>query len=272
MSQYCFVGDTFFCYFAVAVTCAGCAVADLVGRFKSGNRIDSILWGWPQGTFYILIVGAGLFALFASEALGSTHIIGTANSNISLAIVQASGLALATFIGLRTTVKNGKKIEIGPGLLFAMLLENVERRIDQDRTVIATAEIKSINKILSPRAVLNVVLPYCFDQAEKDPGDRQMISGVLEAIYINKDKIISPSERSALMLSHLHKVFGLSVLKSAIELVTDEGADSSAQATGATALRSSEIDGSEISSALESTNSKLDSELDSLVRQLSESK
>lgn len=152
---------------------------------------------------------------------------------------EASGLALATFISLRTTVStlissgNGQKLEIGPGRLFAVLLENIERRIDQDRTVKATEEINSIVNLLAPRAVLNVVLPYCFDQAEKDPGDREKITAALDAIF-NTDRDIFQNERSALMLSHLHKAFGLSVLKSAIKLITSKDAGLSDQGIGET--------------------------------------
>lgn len=258
------VGNTFLCYAVVAITCVGCAVADLVGRFKSGNRLSSILIGVPQSFFYSLNIGAGLFALFGSEALESTTIIATALSNLPKAIVEASGLALATFISLRTTVStlissgNGQKLEIGPGRLFAVLLENIERRIDQKRTVDASKDIKSIVNSLTPRAVLNVVLPYCFDQAEKDPGDREKITAALEAIF-NSDRDIFQNERSALMLSHLHKVFGLSVLKSAIELVTDENVeDTNKTATSSDTVGNMDSDELELS----------DKELDDLHQQL----
>ena len=221
MSQYCLIGSAALCYVTVAVTTAGCAVAYLVGRFKSGNSIHSILFGGPQYVFYTLNIGAGLFTLFASEALGSSHITEKVVSNLSLAIVQASGLAFATFIGLRTTVKNGENIEIGPGQLFAVLLDNVERRIDQDRTVKATEDIMGLAKLPTPRAVLNVVLPYCFDQAEKNPGNRPEITKTLEAIVTDNDRNAFPRERSILMLSHLHKSFGIEVVRSAIKLVDD---------------------------------------------------
>ena len=249
------------CYIAVALTCVGCAAADLVGRFKSGNRIKSILWGKPQCSFYLLNAGAGLFALFSSEALGTTQIFSATPLNLSLAIVKSAGIALATFISLRTTLStipaaNGQKIEIGPGRLFAALLENIEHRIDQERIVQATKDIKSIAPSLSPRAVLYVVLPYCFDQAEKDLGDREKISSALEAIYVSKLNIF-PSERSALMLSHLHSRFGLSVLKSAKELVTNEYVNTSTQDGKA-------IGGGGISNELQLS----EKELDELIQQL----
>jgi len=270
MSQHCLVGYAFLCYAAVAVTCAGCAVADLIGRFKSGNRISSIVWGKPQGFFYMLNMGAGLLALFGSEALSSTQIIAEASSNLSLAIVKASGLAVATFVSLRTTIStlissgNGQKLEIGPGRLFATLLENVERRIDQDRMVKASEEIMSIAPSLSPRAVLYVVLPYCFDQAEKDPGDRQAITNTLATIYTDNDPNIFISERSALMLSHLHKIFGLSVLEAAKKVVEKEVVGLFNQEVSANAVFSPETIGSVIPDELESSDLELDNELKKL--------
>ena len=69
------------CYIAAALTCTGAAAADIVGRFKSGNRIKSIMWGMPQCSFYLLNACAGLFALFSSEALGVTQIFSAALSN-----------------------------------------------------------------------------------------------------------------------------------------------------------------------------------------------
>ncbi len=224
MSQYCFSGATFLCYITVAVTCWGSAIAHLVNQFKSGNRVKSILIGPPQLVFYLLNVGAGLFAFFGSEVLGSTKITETSVSNLSLSIIQASGFALATFFSFRTTVKNGKNIEIGPGLLFAMLLDNVEQRIDHNRIIEATNDITGLPKTPTPRAVLNVVLPHCFDQAEKDTGDRkEKITKALQAIKTNTDRQLTTLERSRLMFNHLHKDFGINVLKSAINLVDKQG-------------------------------------------------
>lgn len=262
MSQYCLIGSAVLCYVTVAVTTTGCAVAYLVGRFKSGNSIHSILLGGPQYVFYTINIGAGLFTLFASEALGSSHITEKVVSDLSLAIVQSSALAFATFIGLRTTVKNGENIEIGPGRLFAVLLDNIERRIDQNRTVKATEDIMGLSsKLPTPRAVLNVVLPYCFDQAEKDSGNRTEITKTLEAIVTDNDRNTLSRERAILMLSHLHKSFGIEVVISAIKLVDDANIIAlDKNAAG------SPLVGTEALNAIQSS----DTELDSILQQFRE--
>lgn len=221
------------CYIAAALTCTGAAAADIVGRFKSGNRIKSIMWGMPQCSFYLLNACAGLFALFSSEALGATQIFSAALSNLPLAITKSVGIAVATFLSLRVTLNtvpttDGKRVEFGPGRLFATLLENIERRIDRERMKQAAKDINKIAPLLSPRAVLNVVLPFCINQAEKDVGDHAKITETLEAMY-NSTHDISPDERSALMLNLLYPIFGSSVLEAAIELVTKEHVSPSTQ-------------------------------------------
>ena len=249
------------CYIAAALTCAGCAAADLVGRFKSGNQIKSILWGKPQCSFYLLNACAGLFALFSSEALGTTQIFSAALSSLPLAITKSVGVAVATFLSLRVTLNtlptaDGKKIEFGPGRLFATLLENIEHRIDRERMKQAAKDIKIIAPLLSPRAVLNVVLPFCINQAEKDVGDHAKITTTLEAIYKSTHDIF-PDERSALMLNLLYPIFGLSVLEAAIELVTKEHINPSTQGGKATV-------GGGISNELQLS----EKELDELIQQL----
>src|SRR5688572_25284027 len=103
MTQYRYELGIFLCYAVVAVTCAACAVADLLGRFKSGNRVNSILLGRPQFFFYLIIISTGLLTLFASEALEKTNILSTSSTNLPLALVYAAGIAFAAFIGLRTS-------------------------------------------------------------------------------------------------------------------------------------------------------------------------
>ncbi|PCJ20778.1 MAG: hypothetical protein COA96_15730 [SAR86 cluster bacterium] len=212
---------TIICYLLVLITCTGLACADLLGRFKSGNSIRSILNGTPQTLFYILSSGAGSITFFGSETLEYTQIILTTSENISLGVVQSVLFSVATYVALRTTISNGESIEVGPGLIFLALIQSVERRIDQDRMVVAGTEIMKIEKV-SPRGIMFVVLPYCFDQAEKDQGDREKITETLEAIYRNEDIDIQEAERSALMLSHLHKIFSLAVVQSATALVSKE--------------------------------------------------
>ena len=245
----------------------------LVARFKSGNSIDSILIGKHQFIFYVLNICAGIFSFFSSETLGSTKIIEASSSNLALALLKASGVALAAFIGFRSTVstllpsKDGQKIEIGPGQLFAALLENIERRIDQGRMVKVSKEIKSIVPLSSPRSVLNVVLPYCFDQAEKDAGDRTAITNSLEAIHTSIANI-SSNERCALMLNHLHKSFGLSVLKSAIELVDVKSDPHFSEVYGCSSSSNAYKDGIGQIDVLQLTSV----ELDTIIKELSASK
>ena len=270
MSQYYFIWNVFFCYAAVAVTCAGCAIAHLLIRFKSSNPASKIMIGEPQSIFYLLNIGAGLLVLFGSEAMGSTEITKTALTNLSLAIVKASLLAVATFISLRATLSTptsseyGEKKEHGPGRLFSALLENIELRIDQNRMVDAIVAIKKIEKLPTPRAILNVILPYCFDQAEKDAweGDREKITSALEAIY-NGNRDIHRNERSILMLNHLHKAFGISVINSAIKLIENEDVGLSNGTVDGNLLGAVDRGGA---NTLKST----DSELDGLLQQLNQ--
>lgn len=257
------------CYGVVAITCLGFAAADLMTRFKSGNSVGNILWGIPQGCFYLLVMGAGIFTLFGSETLGNTKIVETVSKSLGLSIMESVGVGIVTFIGLRTTInvltasEAGKKVEFGPGTLFAALLENIESRIDNDRTVKATKDIKKIAPTLSPRAIFYVVLPYCFDQAEKNVGDRESITSTLKTVYDDKDRNISLRERSALMLIHLHKRFGLAVLESAKELVEQEDAEGWSDANGGGSSGSS---GRGTQDDLQLTESQLDSLLNTLQR------